>query len=226
MFIELGCVNRAEKLASEILVVKKHLGTIAEKMAWVNIIKGQNHTARIYLNALKKDLIYGPTADALLNALDGGFTPDEKAYIDRIRSYMYEEGHPGTFDESVEQMLMGLLARNPRNKMAFEYLMACYLLAREVGKIAANMTRLREFGYGAIPTLYEEAILIYLGSQGRKADLSGFNIRPETVDRYTRFVKIRNSVRPNNRQAVLNSLITEFGNSYFFYCTFGRVGVL
>jgi hypothetical protein len=226
LFIELGCVNRAEKLASEILVVKKHLGAVVEKIAWIYIIKGHNHTARIYLNALRKDLIYGPTAGALLDALDDGFAPDEKAYIDRIRSWMYEEGHPGTFDESVEQMLMELLARNPRNKMAFEYLMAGYLLAREVDKIAANMGRLRDFDYGSIPTLYEEAILIHLGSQGQKADLGGFNVRPETVERYTRFVKIRNSVRPNNRQAVLNRLISEFGNSYFFYCTFGRVGVM
>jgi hypothetical protein len=225
-FIELGRVNIAEKLASEILAAKRHSGIVVEKMAWINIIKGQNRTARIYLNALRKDPACRGTAGALLGALDGGFAPDETAYIDNIRSCMYEEGHPGTGDESVEQMLTGLLARNPGNKMAFEYLMACYLLEGRVDKIAANIERFAELGYPGIPTLYEEAMIIHFGSQGGKIDLNKFNIRRETIDCYMKFVRIRNSVRPNNRQAVLNRLISEFGSSYFFYCTFGRVGVI
>jgi len=32
-------------------------------------------------------------------------------------------------------------------------------------------------------------------------------------------------MRPENRQAVLNRLILEFGSSYFFYSAFGRVGL-
>jgi hypothetical protein len=39
-------------------------------------------------------------------------------------------------------------------------------------------------------------------------------------------VKLRNSLRPENRQIVLNRLITRFGSSYFFYSTFGRVGLI
>ena len=225
-FIELGRVNMAEKLASEILAAKNHSGIIVEKLAWINIIKGQNRTARIYLNALRKDLIYRGAAGSLLGALDGGFTPGQTAHVDNVRSCMYEEGHPGTGDESVEQMLTGLLARNPHNRMAFEYLMACYLLAGQVDKIAVNVERLNALGYQVIPTLYEEAMIIYFGSQGQKINLNKFNIRRETIDRYMKFVQLRNSMRPNNRQAVLNRLISEFGDSYFFYSTFGRVGLM
>jgi len=225
-FIELGRVNMAEKLASEILAAKHHSGIVVEKMAWINIIKGQNLTARIYLNALKRDPIRRGTAGALLGDLDGGFAPNETAYVDNIRSCMYEEGHPGTADESVEQMLTGLLARNPANKMAFEYLMACYLLEGRVDKVVANVERLAELDYPGIPTLYEEAMIIYFGSRNQKIDLNKFNIRRETIDRYRKFVELRNSMRPHNRQVVLNHLISEFGDSYFFFCTFGCVGVM
>ena len=225
-FIELGRLNMAEKMASEILASKNHCGIVVEKQAWINIIKGQDRTARIYLNALKKDPIYRGTAAALLIALGDGFAPEQAAYIARVRSYMSQEDHATTGDTSVEQMLTGLLVCNPHNKMAFEYLMAYYLLAGQVDKIAANMERLSELGYQVIPTLYEEAILIYLGSKGSKVDLSKFNIRPETIERYKKFVQLRNSVRPQNRQAVLARLISEFGSSYFFYCTFGRVGLM
>ncbi|MFH1717074.1 MAG: DUF6057 family protein [Planctomycetota bacterium] len=225
LFIELGGVNRAEKLASEILAAKNHSGIVVEKLAWINIIKGQNRTARIYLNALKKDPICRGTAAALLGALDGGLSPDQTAYVESIRSRMYEEGYPGTADEPVEQMLAGLLAHNRRNRMAFEYLMAYYLLTGRVDEITANMERLKELDYQTIPTLYEEAMLIYFGTMGQRIDLNKFNIRRQTIDRYLKFVQLRAGMRPDNRQAVLNRLISEFGSSYFFYSTFGRVGL-
>ena len=138
---------------------------------------------------------------------------------------MFEEGHAGIIKESVDQMLIELLVHNPHNKMAFEYLMACYLLTGRVDKIATNMERLHDLGYQAIPTLYEEAILIYFGSQGQKVDLNKFNIKRNTFERYTKFVQLRNAMQPNNRQAVLRRLIVEFGSSYFFYFTLGRVGL-
>jgi hypothetical protein len=226
VFMELGQVNIAERLASEVLATKGRFGIVIEKLAWINIIKGQTSTARIYLNALKKDLTYRRTAEKLLMALDNGFAPEQAAYVDRIRSNMFEAGHTGTSKDSIDQILIELLAHNPRNKMAFEYLMACYLLTGQVDKIAANMEGLGELGYQAIPTLYEEAILIYFGSQGKKVDLSKFNIKRNTFERYAKFVQLRNAMRPHNRQAVLGRLIGEFGSSYFFYFTFGRVGLL
>ena len=93
-------------------------------------------------------------------------------------------------------------------------------------KIAERIEQLKEFDYDGIPILYEEAVLIYFGSQGKKIDLTRFNIRRETIDRYLKFVQLRNSMRPGNHQTVLRRLITEFGSSYFFYSVFGRVGVL
>jgi hypothetical protein len=226
IFMELGQVNVAERLASEVLAAKGNFAIVLEKLAWINIIKGQTGTARIYLNALKKDLIYHRTAEKLLITLDNSFAPDQAAYVDRVRSYMFEAGHAGISQDSIEQMLVELLVHNPHNKMAFEYLMACYLLTGRADKITTNMERLGDFGYQEIPTLYEEAILIYFGSQGQKIDLNKFNIKRNTFERYARFVQLRNAMQPNNQQAVLGRLISEFGSSYFFYFTFGRVGLL
>ena len=226
IYMELGRVNTAERLATEILTARNHCGMVVEKIAWINIIKGNYETARIYLNVLRKDLVYRNRAQTPLKALDDGFTPDRKAYMDTIRSRMHQEGYLGTGDKSVEQILTELLAFNPANRMAFEYLMACYLLTGQVDKIAARMEQIKEFDYDGIPTLYEEALLIYFGSQGRKIDLTKTNIRRETYNRFVKFIQLRNSMRPTNRHIVLKRLISEYGSSYFFYSTFGRVGVL
>jgi hypothetical protein len=110
--------------------------------------------------------------------------------------------------------------------MAFEYLMTCYLLTGRVDKIAENVKRLEDLGYRGSPTLYEEALAIHYGSLGRLQDLARIPVSPETVRRYETFLQLRNSMRPQNQQAVLNLLIRDFGASYFFYYSFGRVGVM
>jgi hypothetical protein len=226
VFIELGQVNMAERMASEILAIKDHSGIVLEKMAWINIIKGQNQNARIYLNALKKDLVYRRAAKKLLAALDNGFTPEQTAYIDRIRSCIPKKTYAEISEGAVDLMLIELLICNPDNQMAFEYLMACYLLTGGVEKISAIIEQFPALTKKAIPTLYEEAILLYYGSQRQKIDLKKYNIKRDTIKRYIRFVQLRNTMRSDNRRQVLGQLIKEFGNSYFFYFTFGAAGMM
>jgi len=225
VFMELGQVNMAEKEASELLAVKGPHGITLEKLTWINILKNQTDTARIYLNALKKDLVFRDTADALLSSLNNGFAPEQTAYIDKIRSYMHEEQYPNTGRESISEILLALLEQNPRNRMAFEYLMACYLLTRRADKVVENIERLNDLGYKGIPTLYEEAMLIYFGVKGQQIDLKKYNIRRETIERYMKFVQLRKAMQTANRQAVLYRLIQEFGSSFFFYFSFGQVGL-
>jgi hypothetical protein len=216
-FVELGNVDYAEKLASEFLVDKGHAGIILEKLAWINIIKEQESTARIYLNALKKDMIYRHKAASILNSLKHGFETAQAADIHRLKSYVRKNGNARLNKESIEEMLTGLLEHNPGNKMAFEYLMSCYLLGGQLDRVAENIGRLNHLGYQEVPTLYEEAMLIYYGSRGRKLNLNELNIKRQTIERYKRFVQLCNSMKTQNQQVVLQRLIAEFGTSYFFY---------
>ncbi|MBN1510138.1 MAG: hypothetical protein JW955_25045, partial [Sedimentisphaerales bacterium] len=226
IFLELGHVNMAEKLASELVTTKGHLGMAIEELGWISIVKGHPDTARVYLNALKKEPIYRREAASLLHGLDSGFPPDQAAYIDRIRSYMVDETAGVTGSEPVDETLATLLAHNPHNRMAFEYLMACYLLTGRVDKIVQNADRLRDLGYRKIPTLYEEALVIHFGAQRQQVDLARYNISEETLHRYETFAQIANAMQPQNQQAVFNRLVRDFGTSYFFYYTFGRVGLV
>jgi hypothetical protein len=225
IFLELGHVNMAEKLASELLSTKSQFSPALEELGWITVIKGCPATARIYWQALKKDPLYRGRAASLLDGLDHGFPPEQTACITRIRSYLRDQPADVTGREPVDETLAALLQQNPRNKMAFEYLMACYLFTGRVDQIVENMDKLPALGYQTIPTLYEEAILIHLGSRGQQLDLSRFNINPQTLRRYEAFVRLSSTLQPQNQAAVLDRLIRDFGTTYFFYYTFGRVGL-
>jgi len=219
-FMDMGNVDDAEKLASEFLVDKGQAGIILEKLAWINIIKGQKQTARVYLNALKKDLNYRDRADTMLSQLKHGFEPDEAAYIRRIRACRRTQSDATLYKASIEDMLTGLIKHNPSNKMAFEYLMTYYLLTGQTKKAAETIGYAEGLAYQAVPTLYEEATLLYHALRSQKLNLKTLNIRRGTFERYKQFVTLCNALKGSNRQAVQQQLTRQFGTSYFFYYTF------
>lgn len=221
---ELGNINTAEKMASELLAIQGSFGPVIEDLAWINIIKGQDETARVYLNALKEHLGYRDRAEAMLEGLSTGFDPNQAACIAELNSCIPKNPYGVTYGGAIEDILTGLLETNPHNKMAFEYLMAYYLLTRQVQKVAANVGRLDDLGYKGVPTHYEEAMLIHYGSLGQKVDLAKLGISQQAYQRYVTFIQLERSIQSVNRQAALNRLVHEFGTTYFFYCRFGQVG--
>ena len=124
-----------------------------------------------------------------------------------------------------ETMLLELLKKNRYNQMAFEFLMARYLMERNVEKIVENLDHFRDFGYREIPTLYEEAILLYENKTEEKVDLRGRHIRPETIERFRKFTEVISSSTLQAREFAATEFTREFGRSYFFYYVFDASGV-
>ena len=123
---------------------------------------------------------------------------------------------------SLERMLQGLLEQEPHNRMAFEYLMAHYLLTRQLDKLVANLHRLDDFDYPRIPRHFEEGLVIYLATTGSEDfDLGQREIRPETWRRFGQFMRIQQQAA-GNVSAAFAALYPEFGDSYFFCFVFGH----
>lgn len=219
-FMAMGNVDDAEKLASEFLVDKGQIGPVLEKLAWIQIIKGQEQTARIYLNALTRDLMCRDRAEAMLSQLDHGFDRNISEYVRRIGSYVRDDGQARLSTESIEQMLTGLIKHNPKNRMAFEYLMTAYLLSGQIEKIAQYWGRVGALGYKDVPILYEEAVLLYHASRNQRLNLTQLKIRRTTFERYSRFVKLCNAMQTRNRHNIQQQLMQEFGTSFFYYYSF------
>lgn len=113
-----------------------------------------------------------------------------------------------------ERMLQGLLERNPRNRMAFEYLMAHYLLTRQPAKLAANLSRFDELGYPRVPRHCQEAVLIHLQTSGSsEIDLVQWKISSETWRRNGQFVRALRRFSMDNAAEAYASLHGEFGNN-------------
>jgi hypothetical protein len=224
--LELGLVNVAERIAHEFLAWTNDRPNpfVLRQFAIIYITKGKIETARVFLRTLSKNLFYGREAKDLLRRLeiDPLFENDEN--IRHLRSIMMTTDLIfGPYPED-GQCLEELLRINKHNRMIFEYLMAHYLLTRQLGKFVENLHRLDDFGYDGIPRHYQEAILIYTGITGKAVDLGRRGIIAEVKEQYGEIDKI--ILRSNNNMEVMRkALAPKYGDTYFCYFILGVSGV-
>jgi hypothetical protein len=212
--MELGQVNVAEHLAHESLELEGNRPDLLRLLAQINILKNRPQAARVFLNLLAEAPFERAWAAACLRDLDTDpRLPDDKA-LALIRSRMVTTDLPhGKLPD--ESLFLQLLGSNPRNQMAFEYLLAQYLVSRDLDRLIKQFARLDDFGYTAIPRHLEEAIILYQHVKRAPVDLHGRQLHPETVERFREFTEALSLARndPADRQA----LARNFRDTFWFY---------
>ncbi|MBN1817962.1 MAG: hypothetical protein JW828_11430 [Sedimentisphaerales bacterium] len=218
LYYELGYMNEAQHWAAELLETRGNCPFLLDKLARICIVKELPEAARIFLNALQKDLIYRKTARQLLDGLEQDPKTANDSDMASLASIRRQDNHAAK-DISLEDLLLELLAENKSNRMAFEYLMAYYLLNRQSDKVVAHLHRLKGLGYPQLPRYYAEAAMIHMSKTRQPVDLGGYEMDPRIV---AEFQQITNAFRSLNydRQQGQQALAAQFGDSYFYYSMF------
>jgi hypothetical protein len=213
--IDLGLMNAAEKNLTECVEAFGEQPMILQRLAMVNMVKGSVDTARIYLGALSKTLFHSRWAKDYLARLETDPNLSGDREIQDLRSRCLKKDAPGLF-YAKEDALAALAAQDNHNRMAFEYLMAWYMQTKQLDKFIQNLGRLRDFGYTAIPPLYQEAIVIYAYGTNKQVDLAGYAISPEVRRRIEHFSDVFNR-HNRNKAAAFQELVKDYYASYFLY---------
>jgi len=221
-YIDLGVMNTAEGKLTESLVLFGERPVILKRLALVNMVKGNIGAARIYLGALGKTLFNAGWANNYLSRLDSDPDLSMDREIQQMRRLMTEKDY-GSLSFSNEDTFLALLNRNRKNRMAFEYLMAWYLLTDQLEKIVENIDLLDDFDYPEIPPLYGEAMLLYSSVTKKSVDLKGHTLNPQLLRRFEA-VNQTLYLYGGNNQAAFNELARNYGDSYIFYYLYGTSG--
>ena len=218
----LGRVNEAEHMAHEAWATLGDHPSVYRQVALINVAKGRPDAARNVLTALSESVNYRGWAHKYIEALDKD--PELTAHkgLTYVRSLMFKGDVTGApVYEHQDKILEMLLEANPHNRMAFEYLMAYHLLQGNHAAVVANIGRLDDFGYEGIPTLYEQAILLYIHKTGRgDVDLHGRRISDQTKARFDDFLR-RAQQFGRDETMLWDALAGTHGNTYWFYSSFG-----
>jgi len=214
-YYDLGAVNKCECVLADSLEKYGERPELIKKLAIVRIAKNDIPSARIYLEALNKTLFYSGWASNYLKQLDADPNMSGDEEIQRLRSLMLHEDK-GELEFLVEGMFIDLLERNPKNRMAFEYLMAFYMLMGDNEGFIQNIDRLDDFNYPQIPRHYQEAILSYIYLTKNMSDLQGRRININSLNRFKEFMRVV-ELYGNNRQAAFYELVKNYSDTYYFY---------
>ncbi len=217
--LELGFVNFAENALMECLAAMGDRPMLLQQLAMINMVKGNRDTARIYLHTLNATLFHSGWARHYLRLLEGDPALATDREVQRLRSVAMEEDYP-TLDLSREGMLSRLLEKNGENRMAFEYLMAWYLMNRQLTRFTKHLEGLHDLGYQTLPRHYEEAILVYAATARTTIQLRGYEPKQEVRRRIERFLGTLQN-HGGDKQAAFPELARDHGDTYAFYNVYG-----
>ena len=129
-FYHLGMINVAQRSvfeAQEAILDFQKSGRCYKRLAQTNLINGNYEVARKYLAALQKTLFYKEWANETLPLLGNEKAIAQHPEYGRLRQMAYNEDFYFS-DHVTPEMLEDLYFSNTNNRLAYQYLLAYYLL--------------------------------------------------------------------------------------------------
>ena len=235
MCLRLGRVNEAERFGSEAMILRQHDPRVYRQMASVKLVKGQSAAARKFLTVLTYDVGSGRWARERLRELERDPQLAGDGQIQLLRRRMLRNDdvipvwqRPDKPNADLERLLLDQLEQDPANRMAFEFLMGNYLLARDMVAVNALMPRIANMtgaayvergGKRRTPRHYQEAMSLYASLTGKAVHMEGIEIEAETIKRMDAFKRTVTQVF--TREAAMHAAWNDFRDTYFFYFAFG-----
>lgn len=129
-FYLLGMINVAQRTvfeAQEAILDFQKSARCYKRLAQTNLINGDYEVARKYLSALQKTLFYSDWANETLRLLGNEKAIAEHPEYGHLRKCAYNEDFYFS-DHVTPEMLESLYYKNRENRLAYEYLIAYYML--------------------------------------------------------------------------------------------------
>jgi hypothetical protein len=129
-FYQLGMITVAQRMvfeAQEAILDFQKSGRCYKRLAETNLILGNYEVARKYLMALQKTIFYRDWANETLPLLGNEEAIARHPEYGRLRQWNYKDDSYFS-DHTTPEMLESLYSRNQDNRMAYQYLLAYYIL--------------------------------------------------------------------------------------------------
>jgi len=222
LLFELGRVNAAERMTHEMLQRFGDYGATLRLLAEINIVKEQTPAALVflgYLDDLRNDPLLERWAEQMLSRFEATDVLPVDERLRQIRSWNVQQdsfGHLRTIPGDMEE----LLKSNPKNRMAFEYLIANFLLINRPQDVVDNIERFRDLGYERLPRHVQEATLLCGPAALKKVELHGYQIEAKIRRQFSTIMRAAKHFGkdPGSRQRFLAYLAgEEYRKTYFFH---------
>jgi len=209
-------VNEAHHWAFESLITDGSTQRNLTRLIQTELVRGNFKVAEKYVDLLGRALFQKKRADHYAAFL---YNPESIAKDPelgprantRIPQDFFAEG------ADLETNLKSVLANHPSNRPAMDYLMALYLLEKEVDKIPPFLRSYLETHEGRMPTLLDESLLVFQITH-REDPLAELKVSPATIQRFDEYTKVLRQYR--NPEEAARVLYPGYKHSFWFHLNF------
>ncbi len=214
-FYSVGLINEAHRWAYESMVSQGFFPENIKLLIETDLINGHYRTAGKYIDILKKTLHYRHLAKRYEKMIDAPSLIDSDPVLGEKKKLL--PGKDFTIRITNPQSNIPLLLfENTGNRKAYEYLMAWYLLQKNVEAVYREAGRMSELGYSRIPAHIEEALVVYALRGGNLPETGELQISREVRSRFLNYSMFAGPMGadPSFSREEFNR---AFGNTYWVY---------
>ncbi|MBE9517101.1 MAG: hypothetical protein IMY68_00990 [Bacteroidetes bacterium] len=209
-------VNEAHHWAFESMIIDGFTRRNLIRLIQTELVRGNLRVAEKYVNLLGEAMFHKKIAMHYARFLDDREALHNDPELGpRLQLRMKQDFFSDGVD--LERNLVSLLANNPSNIQANDYLMALLLLEKELDKIEAALPAYLEANGGILPPLLDESLLVYKITH-REENQSPLKVSPATLQRFDAYTSILRQYRDQNEAARV--LYPTYGSSFWFYLNF------
>ncbi len=219
VYYHLGLINTAQRYAFEAMEAlpdyQKSVRAI-KRLAETNLINGEYEVSRKYLRLLQKTMYYRGWATEALASLENEKVIEQHVEWGWLRKCRTEEDF--LFSKDEKDMMLGVLfTHNTQNQMAYEYLMAYYLLNKDLQKFIQYFSVGKSIPYKTIPKSYQEA-LIYIWSvtNHSPSEKIPYKISNQVIESASQY---QNLFSNNYSESMLKG---QYSDTYWYYLNFRK----
>ncbi len=218
---KLGLVNASLHWAHEAFEYKGSTHQILRQLGKVYMVKGEHRAAGMFFKNLKRVPFQHEDAENLLQMNENPAAIASNTEIRDIQASIPEKDLISLGRSSSRELEL-LLNRNPRNKMAFEYLVAYFLLNGNLKEIFTIVPGFKAFQYDHIPVHVQEALILGAAFTPKFDQKMLKGLVEASVVKH--FMEYRQSALKyqGNKSEAKRAMQKEFGDTYWYYALFTR----
>ncbi len=215
LYFDLGHIKAAQVMAYEGQTKFGYNPRMLKLIIMTNIISEEYDIAEKFLDILNKSILHKKWVKHYRNYLLNESLIKSDSLIQLKRKFMPKSDFFVAISGNSYIDLIELLKENENNKMAFEYLMAYYLLDCRFEDLMEHLDKFKKLGYRKYPRNIEEALLLIRAVYPSGSVKFDYNINELTINQFKQFHSIRSKLK--NEVEAKEVLSKGFYNTYWYY---------
>jgi hypothetical protein len=217
----LGLTNASQEYAFECMETIPNMGKSVrtiKRLAETNLINGQYNVSEKYLKLLERTMFYRKWAKKTMTFLKDEEKINNDPDWGEKRKFMVRNDY-FFHVKNMEAVLNRMVKEHPDNRMAFEYLMAFYMINKDLRNFSNCIPIMEKMQYNTVPISYQEAIMYIIALNNEDPMTSSpVYISQDTKLRMKAYADIYTTY-PDARER----LEKRFSGTYWYYLHFEEV---